>query len=179
MHEIDIQLTTSPGEADLKTISRGIETYNEEFLPNEVVYEKDTKFAVFARDENGNVVGGVRATAFWNYCIIELLWLSSEARGKRAGTRLMEAAENHARDVGFEYVRTETLDFQAKPFYERLGYRVFGELSDYPKGHTTYCLVKELSARQQGLGAVQGLAQAERMGVTDADGPARSFGDDP
>jgi hypothetical protein len=41
-------------------------------------------------------------------------------------------------------MRTETLSFQARPFYEKLGYKLFGELVDYPKGHTTYCLVKKL-----------------------------------
>lgn len=108
---MQIELAVSPREEDLQTISRGIQSYNEEHLSDEVVYEKDTKFAVFARDVDGNVVGGVRATAFWNYCIIELLWLSREARGQRAGSQLMEAAENYARDLGFEYVRTETLSF--------------------------------------------------------------------
>jgi ribosomal protein S18 acetylase RimI-like enzyme len=56
----------------------------------------------------------------------------------------MNEAEVYARDLGFEYVRTETLDFQARPFYEKQGFEVYGELKDYPKGHTTYCLVKKL-----------------------------------
>ena len=56
----------------------------------------------------------------------------------------MAQEERFAKEKGFAYIRTETTDFQAKPFYEKLGYRVFGELTDYPKGHTTYCLVKEL-----------------------------------
>ncbi len=55
-----------------------------------------------------------------------------------------EAAENFAKAKGFSYIRTETLSFQARPFYEKLGYKLFGELPDYPKGHTTYCLVKAL-----------------------------------
>lgn len=56
----------------------------------------------------------------------------------------MNAAENFAKEKGFKYMRTDTLSFQAKPFYEKLGFKVFGELPDQPKGHTTYCLVKEL-----------------------------------
>jgi hypothetical protein len=36
-------------------------------------------------------------------------------------------------------------DFQARPFYERLGYRVFGELPDCPRGATKYYLSKRLS----------------------------------
>jgi len=113
-------------------------------MPDEVVFEPDTRFAVFARNDGGNVVGGIRACAFWNYCIIELLWLSDEVRGGGVGSKLVKEAETYAKSKGFQYMRTETLDFQAKPFYEKLGYKVFGELPNYPLEHTTYCLTKEL-----------------------------------
>ena len=142
---VDIELTSSPEQVDLETISRGIQTYNQGHIPDAVVFEPDTRFAVFARDHEGDVVGGIRATAFWNYCIIELMWLSEHVRGQGLGTRLMQRAEEHARAHGFGYVRTETLDVQARPFYESLGYAVFGELVDYPVGHTTYCMVKQLT----------------------------------
>jgi GNAT superfamily N-acetyltransferase len=139
-----IEVTSSPSKENLKTISEGIQTYNQEHIPDEVVFEEDAKFAVFVKDENGIVQGGIRATAFWNYCIIELLWLSADTRGSGIGSKLMAAAESYAFEKGFKYIRTETLSFQARPFYEKLGYKVYGELPDYPKGHTTYCLVKEL-----------------------------------
>ncbi|MBD0401560.1 N-acetyltransferase [Flammeovirga sp. EKP202] len=141
---MNIEVTSEPSKDDLKTISKGIETYNQNFIPDEVVFEKDTKFAVFVKNDNGKVLGGIRACAFWNYCIIELLWISEEARGMGVGTQLMASAEEYAIDKGFEYMRTETLSFQARPFYEKQGYMVYGELKDYPKGQTTYCLVKKL-----------------------------------
>ncbi|WP_298537190.1 GNAT family N-acetyltransferase [uncultured Algibacter sp.] len=141
---MNIEITSNPEKEDLKTISEGIQNYNQYYIPDEVVFEKDTKFTVFAKDDNGKVVGGIRACAFWNYCIIELLWLSEKTRGLGIGKKLIKATEEFALEKGFNYVRTETLSFQARPFYEKLGYRVFGELPDYPKGHTTYCLVKEL-----------------------------------
>ena len=139
-----IELTTTPVAEDLKTISKGIQTFNQDHLTDDVVFEPDTKFAVFARNNENEVVGGIRATAFWNYCIIELLWLADETRGSGIGSKLMAQAEAFAKEKGFHYMRTETLSFQAKPFYEKLGYRVFGQLEDYPQGHTTYCLVKKL-----------------------------------
>ena len=139
-----IELAQSPSKSDLDTISQGIKSFNEEHMPNELAHEQDTKFAVFAKDDSGDVVGGIRATAFWNYCIIELLWLSEATRGKGIGSKLIIETEAYAREKGFQYIRTETLEFQAKPFYEKLGYEVYGELDNYPKGHTTYCLVKEL-----------------------------------
>lgn len=139
-----VELTSSPSKKDLMTISEGIQSFNKKHLPDDIVFEKDINFAVFAKDDNGEVLGGIRATAFWNYCIIELLWLSEEARGLGLGSKLIQCAEDYAIDNGFKYMRTETLSFQAKPFYQKMGYKVFGELPNYPEGHTTYCLVKEL-----------------------------------
>lgn len=141
---MNIQLDSSPSADDLNVLSQGIKAFNREHLPDEVVFEEDTRFAVVARNERGGVVGGIRATAYWNYCFIELLWLSEEVRGTGVGSKLMERVEAYALERGFEYVRTETTNFQAKPFYKKLGYEVFGELTDHPKGHTTYCLVKAL-----------------------------------
>ncbi|WP_440876762.1 GNAT family N-acetyltransferase [Thalassotalea sp. PLHSN55] len=143
---MNIEITTQPNQVDLKTISQGIESYNQNYLSDDVVFEADNKFAVFAKDAQGKVVGGIRATAFWNYCIIELLWLSPMTRGQGVGSKLIQAAEKFALEKGFSYMRTETLSFQAKPFYEKHGYSVFGELADYPVGHTTYCLVKKLKS---------------------------------
>lgn len=141
-----IEITSNPKEEDLSTISKGIKSYNQQYLPDHVVFENDTKFAVFAKDDDGKVLGGIRACAYWNYCILELLWLSKETRGLGVGSKLIEAFEKFAFDKGFNYVRTETVSFQARPFYEKLGYKVYGELPNYPKGHTTYCLFKELKS---------------------------------
>ena len=141
---MEILITESPRKEDLKIISQGIKSYNQNHLPDEVVFEPDTRFAVFAKNEKGKVVGGIRANAYWNYCLIELLWLSDEARGKGIGSQLMQQAEAFAIEKGFDYIRTETVSFQAKPFYVKLGYAVYGELKDFPKGCTTYCLVKKL-----------------------------------
>lgn len=141
---MNIELDTSPAERDLAVVHQGIKAYNQEHLPDAVVFEPDTRFAAFVRNDAGEVIGGIRANAYWNYCLIELLWLSKAARGKGLGSELVAVVEDHARSCGFEYIRTETVDFQARPFYEACGYTVFGELQDYPKGHTTYCLVKAL-----------------------------------
>ena len=54
----------------------------------------------------------------------------------------MRAAEQEARDRGCSHAHCDTYDFQALPFYQKLGYQVFGQLEDYPAGHTRYFLQK-------------------------------------
>jgi hypothetical protein len=39
----------------------------------------------------------------------------------------------------------DTYSFQARGFYERLGYTVFGTINDYPPGHSRFFLTKTLS----------------------------------
>jgi hypothetical protein len=40
----------------------------------------------------------------------------------------------------------DTFTFQARPFYERHGYAVFGQLDNYPGGHSRFFLSKRLDA---------------------------------
>jgi hypothetical protein len=39
----------------------------------------------------------------------------------------------------------DTFSFQARGFYEKLGYCVFGTLDDYPPGHSRFYLTKRLA----------------------------------
>ena len=39
----------------------------------------------------------------------------------------------------------DTFSYQARPFYEKLGYEVFGTLDDYPTGHQRFYMRKRLS----------------------------------
>ena len=70
--------------------------------------------------------------------------MAQALRGQGHATRLMAAAEAYAVEKGCVGVVLDTFSFQARPFYERLGYRVFGQLDDYPPGHTRFYMEKRL-----------------------------------
>jgi GNAT superfamily N-acetyltransferase len=99
---------------------------------------------VFVRDEQGRVKGGGLAKVNWNWLHVSILWLSDELRGKGYGRRVMEMLERCGRERGCEQAHLETFSFQARPFYESLGYRIFAELGDYPRGHRKYFMRKRL-----------------------------------
>jgi hypothetical protein len=48
------------------------------------------------------------------------------------------------RKVGCTMSHLDTFDFQARDFYERNGYELFGALDDCPPGHKRYYLKKAL-----------------------------------
>ncbi|MEG8015895.1 GNAT family N-acetyltransferase [Sphingomonas sp. 22R3R2A-7] len=82
---------------------------------------------------------------------MELLAVPEEYRGKSYGKTLMERAEEiaHANDcVG---VWLNTSEFQARGFYEKLGFEVFGTLDDYPVGQKTFFLRKRFPTAPGGV----------------------------
>jgi ribosomal protein S18 acetylase RimI-like enzyme len=77
---------------------------------------------------------------------IDALWVDDNHRGEGYGSKLMRAIEDYAAAHGYPLVYLETASFQALPFYEGLGYRIFGELPGIAQHHTLFFLSKDLSA---------------------------------
>jgi GNAT superfamily N-acetyltransferase len=96
------------------------------------------------RDEASQLRGGVLASTTWNWLSIDALWVDHALRGLGHGRRLMLHAEQVAADRGCTRARLDTFDFQARPFYERLGYRVYARLDDFPMGHVQFHMQKIL-----------------------------------
>jgi ribosomal protein S18 acetylase RimI-like enzyme len=61
-----------------------------------------------------------------------------------AGRRLMMEAEAEALRRGCCAAELDTFSFQARGFYERLGYSVFGALEDYAPGQSRFYMRKRL-----------------------------------
>jgi hypothetical protein len=55
---------------------------------------------------------------------------------------LLKRAGQVAQDAGCRHARVDTFDFEARGFYEKQGYAVYGALVDFPQGHTQFHLRK-------------------------------------
>ncbi len=99
---------------------------------------------IFLRDEDGKIRGGLTGDLWGGWLDIGFLWVDEDFRGQDYATRLMQQAENEARSNGCKNAEVSTFSFQARPFYEKLGYRVVAELEDYPPGHSHFLLRKAL-----------------------------------
>jgi GNAT superfamily N-acetyltransferase len=100
--------------------------------------------AFFIRDENDGVLGGVIGDIWGGWLHVSLLWVAELIRGKGWGERLLLAAEQYAIERGCIGSFLDTFSFQARPFYEKFGYEVFGTLEDHPRGHRHFFLKKGL-----------------------------------
>lgn len=107
--------------------------------------DEEEPLHVYALDDAAAVVGGLTGSTWGYWLDIDLLWVDERARGGGVGSELLARAERLAgSERGCRHVRVETSDFQAPEFYRRHGYRVVGELVDYPPGVTEYLLTKAL-----------------------------------
>jgi ribosomal protein S18 acetylase RimI-like enzyme len=97
---------------------------------------------ISVRDGNNQIVGGLIGYTHWEWLYVENLVVSQVLRGQGYGRALMMLAEKQAIQRGCKHAYVDTFDFQARGFYEKLGYEVFGVLEDYPPGHTKYFLQK-------------------------------------
>ena len=129
-----------PKTDDVEALARGL---NEHAVRNTGV-AGFREIAVFVRDEDGALMGGVWGYVNWNWLWVGAVWLSEELRGRGYGRQMMEKLEHTARVRGCLYAHLDTFSFQARPFYEGLGYEVFATLDDYPPGHQRFFMKKAL-----------------------------------
>lgn len=100
-------------------------------------------FSIFLRDAAGMLKGGAGGRVNLGVVEIRTLWLDPDLRSAGWGRRVVEAAMAHGRKHGAEKIMLDTYDFQARPFYEALGFEVFGTM-EYPTGNTRYFLSRPL-----------------------------------
>lgn len=98
----------------------------------------------FLRNSLGEILGGVTGHVWAGWVHVNFLWVTEMLRGQGNGNRLMDAAESFAVERGAANATLETMSYQAPGFYQKRGYVVFGQLEDYPTGHTKFYLRKKL-----------------------------------
>jgi GNAT superfamily N-acetyltransferase len=100
-------------------------------------------FALFIRHpDSGEILGGLWARTFFNWTFVELLIVPEEMRGCGLGASLLAQAEAIARERGCVGIYLDTFSFQARGFYEKYGYGLFGQLDNYPDDEKRYFLSK-------------------------------------
>ena len=74
------------------------------------------------------VLGGLWAQSRWGVFYVDMVVVPEALRGTGVGAGLMARAEAEARRRGCHLMWLDTYAFQARPFYERLGFEVFAQM---------------------------------------------------
>jgi GNAT superfamily N-acetyltransferase len=141
MRNLKIVSEPHAGPEELTFVREAIARHN-------VAVTRDTYYsplAIFLRDERDAVMGGAFGDVWGGWLELKFLWVAEPLRGQGFGERLLRTAEEEARTHGCRGIFLNTFSFQARPFYERFGYEVFGELPHYPAGHSLFFMKKILA----------------------------------
>ncbi len=138
--DIELALTDAP-PADMRDeIGRRLGAFNVELLgPSE-----NRPLAITIRSKgDGALIGGLYGRTGFRRMFVEKLFVPQSLRGQGLGTKLLQQAEAEAKKRNCLGAWLETLSADAKRVYVHNGYRVFGEIPDYPPGNTRYFLSKD------------------------------------
>lgn len=106
--------------------------------------EEYETFLLSVSDDEGKLTAGCKGEVTFRSLHVSELWVDSQHRGGGLGSTLLARAEDLAKEKGCFRVHLETRNEQARVLYERLGYRVFGQLPDYNGDQAFYYLEKRL-----------------------------------
>ncbi len=111
----------------------------EHFGEEKLDFAKHT-FAYVARDGE-EIIGYIKLVFDMGVLLMDSLIVAEKYRGQGIATKLVTTVEEKGKEMGAHKVRLETgSKWKAKNFYEKLGYRVRAELSDY-YAHRDYVLM--------------------------------------
>lgn len=133
---------SSKDEFDL--VTKGITEYNFSRVP----FTQEPPIININRvvkDLNGDILAGINSRLYcWNCLCIDLFWVKEGSRKGGYGSILLNEVERIAKEKGCKLIHLDTFDFQAKDFYIKKGYEVFGILDDCPIGHKRYYMKKNI-----------------------------------
>ncbi|MBS0289819.1 MAG: GNAT family N-acetyltransferase [Proteobacteria bacterium] len=124
-----IEITSSTKE-ETDYIDNAIGKYNAKQVPftQQVAFEG---INFIAKNEKGDIIGGINAMLYcWGVLHIDILWVDDNYRSVGVGSELMEKIQGTVKQKGCSLIHLDTFDFQAKDFYLKHGFEVFGTLDN-------------------------------------------------
>ena len=139
-----LELAAAPDASHRAAIFTALVAYNDRHVVSDPTAGP---FAAVIRDgESGPVIGGAWGQSYYRWLFIELLAVPEAQRGQGFGRRILHMADAEARRRGCVGIWLDTFSFQARGFYEKHGFSVFGRIDDYPEPHHRVFLAKRLTA---------------------------------
>ena len=123
-----------------KYLAEGINDYS---LQKVEIAGKGDPVAFVAKDGH-TIVGGMTVEVFYGQLHIKLLFVEDAYRKHGIGKKLMEEALNFGREAKCCQAFVETMSFQARGFYEKLGFSLEFSRIGYACGAKNHYFKKDL-----------------------------------
>lgn len=138
-----MKITQQEVQKDRDFIRQKVVEHNRKSLP-ELQGSPYGATSFMARNDEGEIVGGITGTYFWEHLHIDFLWVDPAQQGSGIAAELMAKMEGCARELNCRLMTVDTFSFQAPGFYRKQGFHEFGMLKDHPAGHSQHYFEKRL-----------------------------------
>ena len=138
-HNYEIVLGSKENDPYKDKFNQLINAYNKS-----INYSDDFDEVFYVAFDEDKVIGGVYGELSNNYMYVSVIWVDEAYRGHNIATTLLGKIEKYSIDKGYMKSFLETGSFQAKEFYEKMGYEVISTLRNFPEGHDMYTMTKSL-----------------------------------
>lgn len=150
-----MNIEISNNNENYQYVSKGLHIYNNEhgntqYFKNRDEKPKEKEVFGFYAFEDGEIIGGMVVYEEFQWLYIQKTFISDKYRGKNIGSAIFKRLEEYAKQRNLVGIRVETLDFQAKGFYEKVGCKLLYELKDCPRGNIEYGFVKYIEGEKNG-----------------------------
>lgn len=81
-------------------------------------------FGICIKNETQNILGGAKGVVLYGNLYVDALWMDKKIRHQGWGAKLMAEAENIGKECGCTFATVNTMDWEALPFYQKLGYNI-------------------------------------------------------
>lgn len=136
-------------------ISKNIDTKDNDYIRNKMIEFNRRHFPEELKDryeelklhlvsEDGDILGGIVGEFCWNWLEIQYLFVEEEHRKSGYGRILIREVEKMAIERECDFIKLDTLSFQALGFYLKEGYEIYGTIEN-AGGHTHYYLKKDIT----------------------------------
>src|SRR5579872_2350595 len=111
---------------ELKFLDQAITDFNIKVIP-ELPRAEIYRLDFFVKNDLGELLGGIQGYwVNWGILHIELIYVFESYRHQGIASNLLEHVEQIAKQNKCHLAHLDTFDFQAKDFYVKHGYSVFG-----------------------------------------------------
>ncbi len=137
INDYDIKIDETEDKAISEKIKKGVLEF----------YHGDRElkhFTLYIKDEHSNIIAGIVGSHLRNLLNANLAWVMENKRGQGLGKKLFAKLEIYAKEHNCHAIQLNTLHLEGKFFYEKLGYKLIGTLTEYYPGVNNYFMRKVL-----------------------------------
>lgn len=142
---MDVNITYERDDDFRELLKEKIKEYNNSIsFYHKISRSEDYVKYVNLEIKGDNFIAGLSARIYWKCLEVDDLFIDQEFKRKGYGTKLVKTIIEIALEKQLNFIWLKTFSFQARDFYEKLGFTVVGVLEDYPPGESLFTMRLDL-----------------------------------